>query len=62
MHKLSRGVKNSFSSDEETSKSKSSLYLYDYQFDFLDMVAEKQSKSRNQVVREILDNFIGGTK
>lgn len=42
------------SSDTNSEKSYCNVYLYDFQWDALDRLADKKGKSRNQILREIL--------
>ena len=55
--RLSNPVNKGFSSDAEE-KRRSCIYLYNYQLDLLDAIAEAENKSRNKVVREIVDNSL----
>ena len=55
--RLSNPVNKGFSSDAEE-KRRSCIYLYNYQLDLLDAIAEVENKSRNEIVREIVDDSL----
>ena len=55
--KLFNPVNKGFSSGAEE-KRRSCIYLYNYQLDLLDAIAEAEDKSRNEVVREMVDDSL----
>lgn len=56
-HNLSEPLNKGFSSDAEE-KRRSCIYLYNYQLDLLDAIAEEEDESRNQIVREMIDESL----
>jgi metal-responsive CopG/Arc/MetJ family transcriptional regulator len=58
MYKLRKGVKNGIGTKKDTSqKLQKGVNLYEYQWSFLDQLADQSGKSRNQVLRDLLEDY-----
>jgi hypothetical protein len=57
MYSLRKGNKNGLIDEEEIEYEDHNINLKDYQWDQLDEIAEEKDESRNQVVRNIVDQY-----
>jgi metal-responsive CopG/Arc/MetJ family transcriptional regulator len=63
MYKLRKATKNGFGTKTESSeKRQKGVYLSKRHWKFLDNLAEKSGKSRNQVLRDIIGCYISDEK